>query len=84
MLQANTCVITIADIAEVITERLQERIILIIDVLRVLIAEVALLHARIGPTLLLRLISHDRVERMRPVPARSDWYGIKYRDRRRQ
>jgi hypothetical protein len=53
MLQAHSGIITLADVTEVIDEWLERRIVLIIQVHGLLVAERTLLQARVGAVLLL-------------------------------
>jgi hypothetical protein len=56
VLQADSGVVPLLDIAEVICVRLEGRVILVIDVLRIFLAELALLEAWVWAALLLLLI----------------------------
>lgn len=58
MLETHSRVVPLADIAEVIDERLHRRVVLIVDIRHTPRAEGALLQARIVAPLLLRFKSH--------------------------
>ncbi len=56
MLQAHTGVVPLLDVSEVIGVRLQSRVILVVDVLGIFLAERTLLEAWVRAALLLLLI----------------------------
>ena len=58
VLETDTGVVTLADVAEVIDERLHHAIVFVIDVLCFLLTEVTLLEARITAVLVLIAAGH--------------------------